>query len=190
MAGGPVARPYAEALIQIGAEQGLLDTFRENLDALAEILAGDPEIRVFFESPRIDRAVKRRVIETAFGPTMHENVVSLLVMLVEKARQLALPEIIETFAELHDEKVGRVEVKLFTARPLDGAATSSMASRLTSILKKEILIHEEVDPSLLGGVVLHVGDTVVDGSLKRRLYALDRKMRFTGSINGDGIYEN
>ncbi len=190
MAGGPVARPYAEALIEIGAEKGLLDTFREDLDTIAEIMAGDSEIKVFFESPRIDRQRKRRVIETAFGPEMHENVVSMLVMLVEKGRQIALPEIITTYAKLHDLKAGRVEVMLFTARPLEALAASTMASRLTGILKKEIRIHEEVDPSLLGGVVLHVGDTVVDGSLKRRLYALDRKMRSTGSINGDGIYEN
>ena len=190
MAGGPVARPYAEALIEIGVEQGLLDTFRENLEFLAGYFSGNTEFLAFYESPRIDRQVKRRVIVEAFGPQLHEHIISLLEMIVEKGRQFALPDIIEHYRELHDEKSGRMRVQVFTAMALEPAATTEMVIRLAGILKKEIRLQEEVDPSLLGGVVLHVGDTVVDGSLKRRLETLDRKMRSTGKLNGEGIYED
>ena len=190
MAGGPVARPYAEAMIEIGVEKGLLDTFRENLDFIADTVLADSDFRAFYESPRIDREVKRKLVVGALGQQLHEHVVSLLEMLIEKGRQFALPAIIDQFRELHDEKAGRVSVQVFTARPLESAGAANLASRLTGILKKEIRLQEEVDATLLGGVVLHVGDTVVDGSLKRRLDTLDRKMRSSGKLNGEGIYED
>lgn len=185
----PVARPYAEALIEIGEETGLLDDFRENLDFLAGYIAGNEEFRAFIESPRIDREVKRGVIRKAFGGKLQDQIISLLELLIEKSRQLALIGVIETYRELHDEKRNRAAVKLHTARPLDRRATKSLVARLAGTLQKEVILEETVDPSLLGGIVLHVGDTVVDGSLKRRLDALDKRMKTVG-IDGAGFYED
>lgn len=185
----PVARPYAEALIQIGEETGLLDAFRENLDFLGEYLAQDKEFRAFIESPRIDRDIKRGVIRKAFGKKFEDQIISLLEILIEKSRQLVLLDIVDTYRELHDEKKGRAAVRLHTARPLDRRATRRIVAELAGTLEKEIVLEEVVEPTLLGGVVLHIGDTVVDGSLRRRLTALDKRMKTVG-IDGAGFYED
>lgn len=185
----PIARPYAEALVEIGVEKGVLETFKEDLEFVAAFLRETPEFHAFYDSPRIDRGVKRKVIRKAFGGRLDDRIVSLLELLVEKSRQFYLPSIVETFIELYDERTGRVGVRMTTARPIDEGRVRAVTERLTRILGKEVHLETELDPELLGGIVLHVGDTVVDGSLKSRLEALSKKMRYA-DLAGAGIYED
>lgn len=186
---GAVARPYAEALIEIGVEKGLLDAFREDLQFLSELFERETEFTTFFESPRIERAVKRDLLRKAFDGRLHDLVVSFLELLVEKSRQYHLQDIIKAYSESYDEKTGRLGVRLTSARPMEEGATRALVQQLSGILGKEVHLDTEVDPALLGGIVLHVGDTVVDGSLRRRLDALGWKMR-DAKLDGAGIYED
>ncbi|MCZ6601740.1 MAG: ATP synthase F1 subunit delta [Planctomycetota bacterium] len=185
----PIARPYAEALVEIAEEKGLLDEFREDLDYFLKYLQEDSEFHVFFESPRIDREVKRRVLRNAFDGKLDDLIVSFLELLVEKGRQLHVQEIIEAFIELYDEKTGRIGVRMSTAVKMTEVKKLALTNRLSEILGKKIHMETEVDPGLFGGIVLHVGDTVVDGSLKHRLDELSRKMR-DARMDGEGMYED
>ena len=186
---GAVARPYAEALLEIAREKGLLDVFREELGFIGEYFRSDPDLHTFFESPRIERAVKRAVLRKAFDGRLNDLIVCFLELLVEKSRQFYLQEIIEAYVELYDEETGRAGVQLLTARPLDSGKAAALRDRLSGILKREVHLDTEVDPGLIGGIVLHVGDTVVDGSIKRKLDELSKKMR-DAKLDGAGIYED
>ena len=186
---GAVARPYAEALLEIARERGLLDIFREDLGFISEYFRSDSELYAFLESPRIERAVKRGVLRKAFEGSLNRLIVCFLELLVEKSRQFYLQEIIEAYVELYDEETGRVGVQLMTARPMDPRKARALGDRLSGILNREVHLDTEVYPGLLGGIVLHVGDTVVDGSIKRKLDELSKKMR-DAKLDGAGIYED
>ena len=185
----PIAHPYAEALVEIAEEKGLLDEFREDLDFFSSYLREDSEFHVFFESPRIDRDVKRMVVRKAFDGKLDDLIVSFLELLLERGRQLHVQEIIEAFIKLYDEKTGRIGVRLSTAIAMTEVKKLAQSDRLSEILGKKIHMETEVDPGLFGGIVLHVGDTVVDGSLKHRLDELSRKMR-DARMDGEGMYED
>lgn len=184
-----IARPYAEALLEIGKERGLLDIFRDDLEFVSKYFRSDSEFYTFFESPRIDRETKGEILRKAFEGRLNRLIVNFLELLVEKSRQYHLQEIIEGFIEIYDEETGRVGVQVLTARPLDAARATDLQIRLSKILERQVHIDTEVDPGLLGGIVLHVGDTVVDGSIKRRLDVLSKRMG-EAKLHGAGIYED
>ena len=184
-----IAHPYAEALVQIGQERGIVDEIRESLDFLAEYLERNKDFRAFFESPRIDPEVKQSIVDKAFADKLSDPVTNLLGLLIEKSRHRVLPEIIETFRAMHDEVSGRLTVPLRTAKPIGAEATGRIADRLSKTLGREVILETEVDPALLGGIVLHVGDTVINGSLRHRLDVLGRRLR-ASKMDGKGFYED
>ncbi len=170
------ARPYAAALIDIGKETGTLPRIHDELMALAKVYDEDPEFRAFFTSPRLDPDEKFRVLRKALGEEFSRPVLGLLAVLIRKGRELLLDNVADQFARFKDLAEGKVHIHVRTAQPLSQGEKDAIREKVEARTGKTALLHEKVDPSLIGGTVVRVGDVVVDGSLKRKLSALRKDL--------------
>jgi F-type H+-transporting ATPase subunit delta len=176
MQDGTVARNYAEALHALATKAGDVQGWGRMIDAIAEAMRADITMRRFLESPRIDAARKNATLSRAFQDQLPRVFVKYLQILVTKRRQMGIPAIAVAYRTLLDEAANRVHADVTVARPMDEAATANLAASLSAAFKKDVVAHVTVDPQILGGAVVRIGDQVMDGSVRRRLAVLRQRM--------------
>jgi F-type H+-transporting ATPase subunit delta len=176
----PVARVYAAALTEIGRETKSLSAIYDDLQAMRRLYDGDPWFRQFFTSPRIDRRVKWAAVEKAFKGKLGHSVLGLLKVLIDKGREPVLDNVVAQFATMKDLAENRVHVHLLVARPLADELRNAIQARLERASGgKQVALHERVDPSVLGGASIRIGDRVIDRTLKTKLAALKKQLLTT-----------
>ncbi len=167
------AKVYAQALIEVGEGSGALPQIIDDLEAIRELYdAEDPEFRAMFTSPRIEAGAKRAAVLKAFEGKVCREVLGLLAVLVEKRREALFDNIVDQFERLRDLREGRVHAYVESARPLDQAEVERLKQTLEEAGGKKVRVHETVEPALLAGIRVRVGDRVVDGTLRSRLHQL------------------
>ena len=174
-----VARNYAETLLALAQRNGGSDTVQAFLDAaeeLSALLNGDARVRRFLETPRVAPAAKRQALRAALAGRAPELFVRFVEIVVDKRRQALLPQIAEAYAELVDRLMGRTRVQVALATPADAAFQDEIRRSLEQRLGVAVVPTFTVDPSLIGGVVVRVGDQVMDGSVRRQAQELRRRM--------------
>jgi F-type H+-transporting ATPase subunit delta len=173
---GTLATVYADALAGAAEARGLLAQVGEELEGFAAVWGREAHVRNFFLSGAIGRDAKAKALDAVTVGTTSETFGSFLRVLLHRSRLWALPETAEAYRKLLDRRLGRVPVVLSTASPVAPADLEAWRVRLAAALGKEPVITHEVKPALIGGAVLRVGDTVADGSVRRRL--VDLRSRF------------
>lgn len=171
-----VARNYADTLFELAQRHEGLDVFAEGIDTVAGLLDENPRFRLFLETPRIADADKKDVVRKVFGDRLPIPLVRFLLITIDKRRQRLLRAIARAYAARLDEHEGRAHVEVTLARPTDDATRDVLATRLTKMLGKKAIPHVRVKPAILGGVVVRAGDTIYDGSLRRRLEGMRRQL--------------
>jgi F-type H+-transporting ATPase subunit delta len=171
-----VARNYAEALLAAAEALGQVDLFGRLMDALAGAIQSDETIAVVLDSPRVAKGVKAKLLAEALEGTAPAEFVRFLGAVVRRGRQGLLQDIAQAYQSLVDVKENRVHAGVTLADAPDEALQRRIIERLGQVLGKEVRAHFRPDPRILGGVVVRVGDRVYDGSLKRRLNLLRRRM--------------
>lgn len=171
-----IARNYAEALLEAARVTGEEERYGEFLMGVAGALKAEPQLALALELPRISKATKLRLIGHALADVAPEPFVRFLQSVVRRGRQGLLEEMGKQYQALLDLELNRVQARITVARDPDAGLVSDIAARLTASLGKTVVPHVRVDPQLLGGVVIRVGDRVYDGSLRRGLRALRRAM--------------
>ena len=164
-----IARVYAEALFEIAQEREQAASVREGLCHLAEVERCSEPWRTFLETPVIRREEKAATIVKVFRGKVSELVMDFLMVVARKNRLGLLDEVAESFVELEDRAAGRVWGKMVTAVELDQHEQVRLAEQVSRALRKTVTLQSTVDPEILGGMVLTVEDTVMDGSVRRRL---------------------
>ena len=165
-----VARNYAEALFAAGDKFGTL------LDAVAGAVQADERIAAVLESPRVSKTDKGKILERALKGEAPREFVRFLQAVVRRGRQGLLAEIAQEYQVLLDEKFNRVHAGVTLANEADARMQKQVVDRLTKALGREVRAWFRSDPKILGGVVVRVGDRIFDGSVRRRLTALQRRM--------------
>jgi F-type H+-transporting ATPase subunit delta len=165
-----IARNYAEALFAAGVK------FGEVLDAVAGAIQADQRIATVLESPRVSKAAKGQILERALKGEAPREFVRFLQAVVRRGRQGLLTEIAQEYQVLLDVKLNRVHAGVTLADDADARTQKSVVDRLTKALGREVRAYFRSDPKILGGVVVRVGDRIFDGSVRRRLTALQRRM--------------
>lgn len=171
----PVARVYAQALLEMGRERDRMVELGSELEQVAAAVRGDDLLRRFLESPALDQASKKRVLESLRG-TVDDAIVNFLCVLIEKGRIGSLAAISGTYRDLADAVAGRVRVHAMTAVPLAEDLQKRLLETLQQTLNRECVLETEVRPDLVGGLVLQVGDKVYDGSVSRALRRVRTEM--------------
>lgn len=171
-----VARNYAETLFELARAHEGLDVYGDGIEVVRRLIDENPDVRLFLETPRIDDAAKKDVVRKAFSEALPKHLVNFLLVTIEKGRQRLLRGIAREFRALVDEHENRVHVEVTLARPLDDDTVDRMVGHLSDLLGKEAVPHVRVKPEIVGGVVLRTGDTIYDGSLRRRLKQMRRQL--------------
>jgi len=170
-----IARNYAEALFDLGEKSGRTAEYAELLDAVAHGIAAAPTVEAVLMSPRVTKAQKSAVLAAALKGAPRDFVLYLQAV-VKRGRQGLFGEMAHEFQGLLDLKLNRVRAAVTLARPVDEAFRKRIAERLTKVVGKEVLPHFHEDPTLLGGLIVRVGDRVFDGSIRRRMTVLRRAL--------------
>jgi F-type H+-transporting ATPase subunit delta len=163
-----IAKNYAEALLALATKAKATAAWGELVSALGDAVASDVTLKRFLEAPQVSAAEKNTILGKALA-AQPKPFVRFVQKLVSNRRQMLIGAVAVEYHNLLDAAEGRVHARVTVAREYDAKAREALAASLTKALKKTVVPHIAVDPRILGGVVVRVGDTVMDGSVKRRL---------------------
>jgi F-type H+-transporting ATPase subunit delta len=167
-----IARNYAETLIALADKAGDRDGWGRLVQDIAAAIESDVKLKRFLESPRISEQEKSAVLAKAFGERVPAMFLRFLQILVVKRRQMLVPAIAHEYHAILDQSEDRVHANVTVAKEPGDGEESAIAEQLGRVLGKRVIPHFSVKPEILGGVIVKVGDTVMDGSLRRRLHRL------------------
>jgi F-type H+-transporting ATPase subunit delta len=168
-----VARVYAEALLNAAEKRGEADAVAEQLDSLLQdLFPADPQLEAFLSSGAVGRLHKAHVLESVFEKRASELFFHFLMVLNDHERLDLLRPIMAAFRALQDERGARVRVQVRTAAPLPDDQRSRLQQNLQEALHREPLLETTVDPELIGGMVVRIGDRVYDASVRTTLESL------------------
>jgi F-type H+-transporting ATPase subunit delta len=174
------ARVYAQALFDIGVKEQAVGSIYDDLQAVHAAISGlDPELQAFFRMPHLRREDKRRIFQTVFEGKVGRPVLGLLLLLVEKRRETLLDNIVDEFGRYRDRHRGLVKASVTTARKLDADLAEALRVALEQRTKRTVVLHERVDPEVLGGIRVNLGDSVLDGTVRRGLQDMRRNFAAT-----------
>ena len=175
----PVSRNYAEALLALATKAENREGFGVMIRDVANAIAQDATVKLFLESPRVSYERKNEILSRAFGDRVPRVFLRFLQTMVHNRRQMMIPEIATEYMKLLDAEEGRVHAEVTLARPATDAETKDIGTQLSRVLGKNVLPQVVIDPSIMGGIIVKVGNTVMDGSVIRRLSKLATRMRVT-----------
>ena len=164
-----IAKNYAEALLELARRAEDPSGWGKLIRDVATGMQQDITVQHFLESPKISEAQKSEVLFQALGDRVPRHFLRFLQTLVRKRRQMLIPEISEEYDKLLDIHEGRVHANVTVARETSAEDEARIAEQLSRVVGKTVVPHLSVNPAILGGVVVRIGDTVMDGSVRRRL---------------------
>jgi len=167
-----VAKVYAEALFSLATERGKREELDREFRELLELVRGERAIADFFASPGTPKDDKLAVIEESIAPHVDSVTANFLRLLVQKSREMALVPILEAYQERVDRAEGRVDVHVTAAEPLDESLLNRIANKLGEVTGRQVELRTDLDPGLIGGLRIRMGDRLLDTSLKSRLRKL------------------
>jgi F-type H+-transporting ATPase subunit delta len=161
---------YANALADIALEQGAAEPSAKQLDNFGETYAQSAELRTFLASPAVSVEAKHGVIEKIVKRLGASKIIrNFLFVIADHRRTHLIPEIIATFQQVIRQRQGVAEGEVSSAVELSAAQKKELAATLARLTGKKIEPRYSLDPALLGGAVVRIGDTIYDGSLRNRL---------------------
>lgn len=180
-----IARRYAQALIGEAEQQNNLREVDEDVEMIRESLEGSRELVLLFESPLLPRERKADLLKKLFEPRVSRTTLQFLLLLVDKGREGLFPAIVRAYHSLRDERQGIKEARARVAMKLTAEEEQRLKKQLEEVTGSRIRLRVVEDPSLIGGIVVHVGDTVYDGSVQHQLATLREQLeKRTAFVDG------
>ncbi|HEY0305436.1 MAG TPA: ATP synthase F1 subunit delta [Longimicrobiales bacterium] len=170
-----VARSYAASVFELAENHGLREEFTASFNALSGVL-GDTGVRNFLQSPKLDAKTKKTVLRAALGERVHPTFLNFLLVVIDKRRQGLLADIAREYHALVEDAEGRMHVGVTVAHEPSAELHQEIRNRLSTIFGRTVVPHVHVDGKILGGIIVRHEDKVIDGSLRRRLIALRRRL--------------
>ena len=176
-----IGRNYAEVLLTLARKtgEGEQEEWGALIDAISVGMREDHTLRTFLESPKLSAARKIQILEQALGGGVPKVFLRFLETVIMKRRQMLIPEIASEYRSLIDESEDRVHVNVTVGRKPAEAEKDALTRQLSRLFGERVVPHISLNPAILGGVIVKVGDTVMDGSVRRRLASLRQRMLAT-----------
>ena len=179
---GATARRYAEAVFDLGVQQDALDRWQSDLGLIAEAYS-NRRLSFILRQPKIPFARKEAIVRDLLAKHVTPQALALALLLVERELVELAPKVAEAFEQKLNDYRGQANATITTAAPIDARQQQEIAGYLQTLTGKQITLQTRVDPNILGGVVAQIGDTLIDGSVRRRLTLL-REQIIRGNIGG------
>jgi F-type H+-transporting ATPase subunit delta len=178
-----VATKYAEALIKIAMPQNRLDAQAEELKVVVNLLSSNEKLLKILKHPSLNLKDKEKLINQALKSyNLSDNTLNFLSLLLKKNRLSLLEGILLKYRQLIDKLQNRYQVDIVSVIPLKKHQEEKLSTKLSNILNAKIKLNININPKILGGLVLHIGDKIIDGSIIRRLFMLRKELIGKGGI--------
>jgi F-type H+-transporting ATPase subunit delta len=168
-----LATVYAKALL--GAAGDSAESVLDEFDGFVELVAEMPQLGAALASPRIPFEGKERIIDSALGGQISDVLLKFLKVTARRGRLNCLQAIHKALHEVFNQMTGRVEITLKTAVEIDAKLVADLTAKLQDAVGQKVVLKTSVDPNLVGGIVIQIGDTVYDGSLANQLVKVREK---------------
>ncbi len=176
MAQDPIITGYARALLEMAQAEGVVSRVEEELFRLRELLKANPSLLQFLKDPNIKPEGKRQALGELFQGRVHPLVLSMLITLSDQDRAGRVLHVIDEFSATAAASRQRVSGEVTTAIALDDATLNRLAAELSRVTGKNVQLFQKVDPNILGGAIITVGEQIIDGSLRRKLDQIKEKL--------------
>jgi F-type H+-transporting ATPase subunit delta len=167
-----IARNYAEAMLVLARKANDLEGWGVAIHGVVTAMESDTRLRNFLAAPQISASQKNSVIGKAFATRLPKPMVRFLQKVVQNRRQMLLPQIAIEYGNLVDEATGRIHAHVTVSRTASDADKNVIAQQLSRAFARTVVPHVNVNEAILGGVIVKVGDRVMDGSVRKRLKTL------------------
>ncbi|HHX60967.1 MAG TPA: ATP synthase F1 subunit delta [Epulopiscium sp.] len=167
-----VLRPYATALFDLAKEQNQVVEFEEQVKVVIETIEENPQFMDLLLHPKIIVDEKIQLIDTVFSGKVADEITGILTIIVKKGRQNVLINILQLFLEMVSEDQGVIKATITSAVELNNEQLAQIKGKIENSTKKDVKLHAEVNQDLIGGMIIRVGDKVVDASIAGRLQTL------------------
>jgi F-type H+-transporting ATPase subunit delta len=169
MAHDPINSGYAQALLELAQAEAVTAPVEEEMFRLRELLKGNPALLEFLKDPNIKREGKRQALTELFQGRVHPLVLNALLTISDTDRTSRLQSIIEEFITIAAAARQRVTGEVITALALDPPMLQRLQAELSRATGKNVELFQKLDPTILGGAIIKIGEQVIDGSLLRKL---------------------
>jgi F-type H+-transporting ATPase subunit delta len=167
---------YAQALFGVVQAEGELERVEDELFRFGKLLEQNHELKQVLSDQGIDKQQREKVLEELLADKVSPHTLGLLSFIVTQGRARQLPQILDAVSKLAADARQKVVAEVRSAVPMDDKQQKELAASLSKATNKNVTVKVIVDPSIIGGVVAKVGDTVIDGSIKRRLDQLKEQV--------------
>ena len=172
----PLAAAYARSLLELANERGQTEPIGREVADLKQVLDDNPTFRQYLADPGIGHEERNATIDKVFGGQADPLLVNFLKVMSGKNRLRLLPEVCDAFDALLDEQLGKVEVDVTVAHKLGQAELDEVRRKVGKALGRDAVVRQSVDESILGGLILRVGDQLIDGSVRRQLESMRERL--------------
>jgi F-type H+-transporting ATPase subunit delta len=177
MSSDPVIHGYAEALFRVVSAEGELDRVEDELFRFGKLLEGNYELKQALSDQGLDKSQRVKVLEELLADKVSPHTLGLLTFIVSQGRARQLPQILEEVAHLAAEARQAVVAEVRSAITLDEDQRARLAEALSKATGKKVQVKVLVDPAVIGGLSAKIGDTIIDGTVRRRLEQLKEQVK-------------
>ena len=167
---------YATALIELANERQLTQPIAEELDGLRQVLAENPTFRGFLADPSIGEAERTQVLKKVFEGKLQPLIDHFMKLLAAKGKLGQLDQIADAYDDLLEEQQGKIEVDVTVAQKLTPQQLEDVRQKVSAALNKDAVVHQYVDDSIIGGLILRVQDKLIDASVKTQIQRLREQL--------------
>tara|TARA_Y100001933_G_C18879171_1_gene513288 strand:+ start:380 stop:922 length:543 start_codon:yes stop_codon:yes gene_type:complete len=164
-----VSTTYAQALFEVAMELDKLDQIKDELGFINESFKEHPEFYEVFRTPKINKEERKDIITKVFDGKVSSEVMNFMKILIDKRRGTAISGIYNEYVDMVDDHKGVVKAVVESAIPLTDEEQKALTEKLAKVTGQEIHLSSVVNPEVIGGIVVKIGDKVIDGSVKSRL---------------------
>ena len=172
----PINTGYARALFEMAQAEGVVSRVEKELFRLRELLKKNPDLLEFLKDPNIKHEGKRQALNDLFQGRVHPLVLNALITLSDQDRAGRVLHVIEEFSACAADATQKVSGEVTTAIPVDDVTLNRLAAELSRVTGKNVQLFQKVDPSILGGAIIQVGEEIIDGSLRRKLDQIKERL--------------
>ena len=171
-----IAKKYSQALFSLADEEENFVSFRNELNEVWETISDHEELENILFHPRIQIDEKKRVLKRIFSEKISDSIFNFLNLLIDKRRIFYIKSIIKQFNELVNDREDILEIKVVSAIELDQELKDNLKEKLERQLDYDVVLEHDVNPEILGGLILKIGDHIIDGSVQHELNSLREKI--------------
>ncbi|MBM4065673.1 MAG: ATP synthase F1 subunit delta [Planctomycetes bacterium] len=171
-----VAVTFVNALLEIAVKKGLLEQIEKDLDLVCDVITQNADFKKVLLHPSVTRNDKKNLIKKVFGAPVSGLMRNFLSLVVDRRKEWVLESIPDVYKKTIDEKKGVLRAKVQTVIPIEGDRLNNLRKRLDKITGKSVEVEVVNDPQILGGMVIRIGNTMIDRSVASRLKNLKARL--------------